>query len=89
VGFFNLPKKLISLTFGHCFNQPVNNLPETLTLLTFGNTFNRQVDNLPKTLISLTFCHYFNRPIDNLPTARPLGQAPKGPGKLKFSQGKH
>ena len=66
------PSKLTHLTFGHGFNESVENLPSTLTHLTFGvdSDFNQPVEHLPSTLTHLTFnqSSQFNQPVDHLPS---------------------
>jgi hypothetical protein len=65
-----LPASLIDLTFGECFNQPVEKLqlPASLTHLTFGCDFNQPVEELqlPASLTHLTFGQRFNHSINQL-----------------------
>jgi hypothetical protein len=78
----NLPKVLLSksskssniylssikyITFGHSFNQPVDNLPDSILGIKFGNGFNQQVNNLPINLLYLEFGSGFNQSVDKLP----------------------
>jgi len=46
-----LPSSIAHLTFGDCFNRPVNNLPHNITS---GVQFNQPVDHLSN-IIGVTF----------------------------------
>lgn len=65
---YKLPKKLKKLTFGYCYNLPINNLSQTLEELVFGEMFNFPVNNLPLGLKNIRFGEYFDHPVNNLPT---------------------
>ena len=47
-------KHIKRITFGHDFNQKIENLPNTITHLTFGFHFNQKIENLPNSLTHLT-----------------------------------
>ena len=65
----NIPKDIISLIFGHSFNQTVDMLPASIVELTFGYSFNQPVDMLPQKIKYLTFGHSFNQTVDMLPAS--------------------
>jgi hypothetical protein len=65
---FALP--LQQLTFGHNFNQNINNVkfPSSLQEITFGFHFNQNIDNImfPGMLQQLTLGHEFNQKINHV-----------------------
>ncbi len=62
----DLPKNLISLSFGFCFNQPINFLPHKLRHLTLGLLFHQLLPPLPPNLeiffVSYKYTHPFSIP---------------------------
>ena len=66
----DLPKNLLSLTFGHEFNQSLVNVkfPSCLQFLTFGRSFNKSLVNveLPSSLECLTFGELFNQSLEHV-----------------------
>ncbi|CAK9036034.1 unnamed protein product, partial [Durusdinium trenchii] len=67
---------IASLTFGHEFNQSLQDvtLPSSLQTLTFGRVFNQSLEGvtLPSSLQTLTFCGEFDQSLEGvtLPTCR-------------------
>lgn len=58
--YTELPSSVINLTFGHCFNKPIDfSQNHNLTNITFGEQFNQMIV-LPKNLLSLTICNKWN-----------------------------
>ena len=70
VGLLNLPESLISLTFGHNFNQSLERvtLPNSLQNLTFGASFNQSLEHVtwPNSLQNLTFECSFNQSLERV-----------------------
>jgi len=62
-----LPIFVKYLTFGDCFNQPINNcIPSSVTHLVFCWDFNQPIDNcIPSSVTHLVFCNKFNQPVKN------------------------
>lgn len=58
---------LITIFFGDCFNQNVDNLPYGIKTIYFGYSFNQNVDNLPQSIKKLSFGCSFNQSVDKLP----------------------
>jgi len=66
-----LPHRLISLTLGRDFHQPLDALPSGLTRLDFSKAwrFNRPLDNLPESLQVLILPEMFDQPLQQLPSS--------------------
>ena len=64
----SLPNTLTHISFGHEFNQMVDDLPNSVTHIKFGDNFNQCINNLPRSLLYLELAGMnFNQPIDLLP----------------------
>ncbi|CAK9114319.1 Putative F-box and FNIP repeat-containing protein L60 [Durusdinium trenchii] len=65
-----LPRSLVSLTFGSSFNQSLVgvSLPQSLQSLKFGSEFNQSLDgvNFPHSIQNLTFGRRFNQKVDKV-----------------------
>lgn len=58
--YTELPPSVINLTFGYCFNKPIDfSQNNNLTNIIFGEQFNQMII-LPKYLLSLTICNKWN-----------------------------
>ena len=66
---YSIPSNVTHLTFGSCFNQPLNSwsIPNNVTHLTFGDYFKQPLDpwSIPINVSHLTFGHYFNQPLNS------------------------
>jgi len=61
----SLSKHVIHITFGACFNQPINScIPDSITHLTFGGDFDQLINGcIPDSVSHLTFGRDFDQPI--------------------------
>ena len=66
---WTLSDSVTSITFGPCFNRPVDKLPNSVKTLIFGRYFNRTVDKLPNSLTSIELGHDFDKSVDKLPNS--------------------